>query len=82
MGSISVKLHREFSARASRGEIGPSGRPLREMKTLLGNRKREGFGARASAGASGVLPILFELVLWIGCFLAGALAFVYLGSRG
>jgi hypothetical protein len=81
MGSISVKLHREFSTRASRGKIGPSGRPLRGMKTLLENRERQGFGARASAGVSRALPILFELLLWIGCFLAGALVFAYLSRR-
>jgi len=81
MGSISVKLHREFSTRASRGKIGPSGRPLREMKTLLENRERGGFGARAWAGAGRALRIVFELLLLLGCFLAGALAFAYLSSR-
>jgi hypothetical protein len=81
MGSVSVKLHREFSTRAPRGMIGPSGRPLREMKSLVEDRERQSLGARAAAGVRRALPILFELMLWIGCFYAGALAFAYLMQR-
>jgi len=81
MGNVSVRIHDAFQARAARERIGPSGRPLREMKTLLENRERGGFGARAWAGAGRALRIVFELLLLLGCFLAGALAFAYLSSR-
>jgi len=78
MGGMSVKLHRDFSTRASRSASGPAARPLREMRSLLLASEPRGFGARASAG---VLRILLALLLWMGCFLAGAVAFAFLYSR-
>ena len=81
MGNVSVRIHDAFQARAARERIGPSGRPLREMGVLLADRERRDIGARTSAGVSRALRILFELLLWIGCFVAGVSAFAYLSSR-
>jgi len=78
MGGISVKLHREFSTRASRSASGPAGRTLREMRSLFVASEPPSFRARAAAG---VQRILLALLLWMGCFLAGAVAFAFLYSR-
>jgi len=81
MGSISVKIHRQFTARSSTTRTGPTGRPLREMGSLLAEREQRDFGARAAASRSRVLSILLELSLLIACFFAGAVAFAYLSRR-
>jgi hypothetical protein len=77
MGGISVKLHREFSARSARGGT----RPLREMGSLLETSGPRGFTARASVGVSRALLLLFQLALLLGGFFASALAFAYLSRR-
>ncbi|MFY9658261.1 MAG: hypothetical protein WAK01_17045 [Methylocystis sp.] len=78
MGGISVRLHRKFSTRASRGAVDAASRPLREMRGLLETSEPRGFVARASGGA---LRFLLALLLWTGCFLAGAVAFGFFCSR-
>jgi len=77
MGGISVKLHRQFSTRAARG----GARPLREMGSLLETSGPRGFAARASAGLSRTLLLLFQFSLLLGGFFAGALVFAYLSRR-
>ncbi len=81
MGSISVKIHREFTARARGTSAGSLGRPLRKMGPLLAEREPRGFGALASVGRSRALSILLQLSLLIACFFAGAAAVAYLGGR-
>jgi hypothetical protein len=77
MASISVKLHRQFAARGARN---PPGRPLRDMGSLLAERERRRFAARAP-GSSRAVSILLQLSLWLACFFSGALAFAYLSRR-
>jgi hypothetical protein len=77
MGGISVKLHREFSARSARGDA----RPLREMGSLLETSGPRGFAARASVGLSRALLLLFQFSLLLGSFFSGALAIAYLSRR-
>ena len=81
MGNVSVRIHDAFQARAARERRGLSGRPLREMGALLGDRERRSFGARASTGLSRAVSLLFKLSLLLGCFFAGALAFADLSRR-
>jgi hypothetical protein len=81
MGSISVKIHRQFTARAPGTSAGSIGRPLREMGPLLAEREPRAFGALAPAGRSRALSILLELSLLIAWFFAGALVFAYLSRR-
>ena len=80
MGGISVKLHREFSARASRGAATPPP-PLARDAGLLETSEPRDFAARAIVGLSRALLRYSSSSYCSAGFFAGALAFAYLSRR-
>ena len=73
MSRFGVTINHEFSATRMTPRVGATGRRVRDISAFIAHNEHRQPLNRVTRGVASALSRLMLILLWIGCFFAGAL---------
>ena len=78
MPRVAVSINPGYCVPSVGSRVGPNGRRVRDLSAIVDAKSKKAPLAALDRAVSHFLPRLFMLAVRVGCFLAGAIGYVFL----